>query len=156
VDGVIARDRPRRRVCRAWIARAALAVAVIGGLFAMHGLAGTGAVEMGHSGEVSSQSMASEDMAHALPADPDPGKGSASMVPASLVRTTEVPAGCGMDHTNCVTVLRAQHHPEPVAVLSAIAALPPDHPAPERDQLARCDSRAPPDISLTRLCISRT
>ncbi len=122
----------------------------------MHGLAGTGAVEMGHSGEVSSQSMASEDMAHALPADPDPGKGSASMVPASLVRTTEVPAGCGMDHTNCVTVLRAQHHPEPVAVLSAIAALPPDHPAPERDQLARCDSRAPPDISLTRLCISRT
>lgn len=123
----------------------------------MHGLAGTGtgAVGMGHSGAVSSQAMASEDMAHALTADPDPGGGSASMVPASLVRTTEVPPGCGMDHANCVAVLRAEHHPEPVAVLSAISA-PPDHPAPARDQLARCDSRAPPDVSLTRLCISRT
>lgn len=129
---------------------------MIGGLFAMHGLASTGAAGMSHDGLMSSPSTASKDMAHALPADPDPGEGSASMVPASLVRTTEVPAGCGMDHTNCVAVVRAEHQPAPVAVLSAIAALPPDHAAPERDRLARCDSRAPPDIALTRLCISRT
>ncbi|MDP9092633.1 MAG: DUF6153 family protein [Actinomycetota bacterium] len=151
-----ARDPTRQRVCRSWIARAVLAVVVIGGLFAMHGLAGTGAVEMGHAGAVPSQAMASEDMVHTLPADPDLGPSSASMVLASLVRTTEVPAGCGMDHTNCVAVLRAEHHTAPVAVLTAIVAIPPDHAAPERDRLARCDSRAPPDISLTRLCISRT
>lgn len=129
---------------------------MIGGLFAMHGPASTSAVEVGHAGEVSSHSMASEGMAQALPADPYPGEGSASMMPASLMETAEVPVGCGMDHTNCVAVLRAEHHTAPAAVFSAITALPPDHAAPERDRSARCDSRAPPDISLTRLCISRT
>lgn len=132
-----------------------MAVAVIGGLFAMHGLPTTGVSGMSHAGPLSSQSMASQDMAQVSLDEPRHGAEPAAVLPTSLVRTTEVAAGCGMDHTNCVAVLRAQHHPEPVAVLSAIAA-PPDHPTPERDQLARCDSRAPPEISLTRLCISRT
>jgi hypothetical protein len=152
---VTTRDRARQRVCLAWIARAVLAVAVIGGLFAMHGLPAMGSGGMSHAGPSSGQSMASNDMAQVSLDGPKTGAEVSAVLPASLVRTTEVAVGCGMDHTNCVAVLRAEQHLAPV-MLGAVPASSPGHAAPMGNRLARCESRAPPDISLTRLCISRT
>jgi len=60
-----------------------------------------------------------------------------------------------MDHANCVAVLPSPQHP----VSAGIAVLPVVAVAPNAPPVGFCvdsASRAPPDISLTRLCISRT
>lgn len=110
--------------------RAVIAAAVSGGLFAMHGLA------------VPAATARPTVAAHAL---------SASVQPVMVA----TPMRCGMDHATCVAVLPSPQHPVPAGI-ALLPVAPVALPAPPVDFRVDGASRAPPDISLTRLCISRT
>lgn len=64
------------------------------------------------------------------------------------------PMGCGMDHAGCVAVLRhtAQLAADALAVL---VATPPGPPAPASVSTPVRGARAPPDVSLIEMGISR-
>lgn len=78
--------------------------------------------------------------------------------PTSAVAVTATigaaPMGCGMDHQNCVAVLPFQDQLSAGMATRPVAL--PHNPAPPVQLCTDRSCRAPPNICLTRLCISRT
>ena len=143
------------RNLRGWAACAVTAAALIGGLVAMHGLASPAATAMpraAHAQSASAQPMTG------LASTSGPARTSAAprtRTAAATPRLDAVPMGCSVDHANCVAVLPSQEHHSS----AAISVLPTVPLAAIAAPIGLCtygESRAPPDISLTRLCISRT
>lgn len=124
-----------------------LVVTLLSGLIAMHGLAdgslsaatsqvGSGAAITTHMGTHTTESVRSSRAG-----------GGAPVTAAAL--------GCGMDHAGCVAVLRADHHLALPAAISAAVTLIGLSLTSWRVGPAK-GSRGPPEVSLTRLGISRT
>lgn len=136
------------------MSRAILAAVVIGGIFAMHGLAVPVAPTMLAAAPAHSAST------HAMPGTApnriaarglQAGTASTVVAMASLVAA---PMGCGVDHGNCVAVLPSQQQLH--AAITVLPTMSPPYLAGPAQLCIDHVSRAPPDISLTRLGISRT
>ncbi|MGI8667484.1 MAG: DUF6153 family protein [Jatrophihabitans sp.] len=128
---------------------------VLLGLLGMHGLAG------GLPTTSPTAAMSSMRFEHAVT---NPGVALIrTAAPTSGVSTSASPLGtvsglvmsCGMDHGNCVAVLRKS---APLSPLSVV--LPAVHasgaPAASSAVCLRAGPPMPPDVSLIGLCISRT
>jgi hypothetical protein len=128
----------------AWFLRAVLIASVTIGLFAMHTLPGM----------AMSASMVN-DQSMGVTASSQP-----SMTPtAPAARTSPSSAqpatGCSTDHAMCLAVLQSTSTFTALPTIPATVLLTAPQPA-SRMSARLLGSRAPPDVCLVRLCISRT
>lgn len=155
-----------------WAARAVLILMTLLGLMGMHGLPGalassSGAKTMPASAALSPSGMAATTMTVAMRRSAPPQR--AHHIDPVVLRlahrnpdnlrasdsSAAVPAGCAMDHTNCVAVLREPAHLTVSGTALAVAT-GSGMPMPLLVRTPVRGPRAPPDVSLIVLGISRT
>lgn len=160
----------RQRVRRVWALRACLVLFTLLGMVGMHGLPGgmpaaTRAMvtPLGHTMAAlttttagTSPAMSDRPTGTVVPAGRDtPIHATASSDAAEIEPLTRPVSGCGMDHANCVVVLRdVAHLPPAPAALPAVHGH--DRPLVSASPSRLTDPRGPPGVSLVGLCISRT
>jgi len=123
------------------VLRAGVAVATLAGLLAMHGLSS------GH------------DLAMSAMTGQMPAVESAPLMPILAVDETAAiwPADWPMHHSECVGTLRdAAHLKSPTVAGPGLITDPTAETDSDASTARTAAVRAPPDVSLTRLCISRT
>lgn len=155
-----------------WAARTVLILMTLLGLMGMHGLpdamaGSSGATTTPASASMSPPLTAATNMTVATRQSvPQRGAHHSDPVarrPAHLLRndarssgpSVATPAGCAMDHTNCVAVVR-QSAPVTVSGPALSGAAGSGMPTPLPVWTPARGPRAPPDVSLIELGISRT
>lgn len=133
-------DRAVHRSAGSWAARLTVLLGVVVGLFAMHGLP-AGAAGAGPS------------TAMTQPETVSGGHHPSARVASPQLR--QMSNGCGMDHANCGAVFRADDGPSAPGARAPVVAV---HDGAQADVVSHrvLGPRGPPQVSLTRLCISRT
>jgi hypothetical protein len=135
----------RWRVAPEWLSLTILVVSLTIGLFAMHTLPGMAM----RPSMVTDQSAVHADSSHIamMPTAP------AAM---ALSGNTAAPAaGCATNHVLCLAVLRSTSTPLPLPAVST-TILRTVSQQTSLVSVVLVGSRAPPDVCLVRLCISRT
>lgn len=127
-----------------WLRRSILVVSVIMGLFAMHTLPVMGMTSAASENQPMRPMAASHS---ALPLTP--------AVMADNRSGAQPPKGCGADHATCLAVLPSSSSATALAVAPA-SILPDALAGASLVSVLSVGSRAPPDVCLVRLCISRT
>jgi hypothetical protein len=133
--------QPLRRATGVWLLRTVLAVSVALGLFAMHTLPGMA---------MSPSMPTDQPMVIAAASQP------AMTLAAALSASSAQPGtGCMADHAMCLAVLQSSSFSTAQAEIPATVPL-----AAFKDSslthVVSVGARAPPDVCLARLCISRT
>jgi hypothetical protein len=161
-----------QRASQRWAARAVLPLLTVLGLVGMHGIpdamaSPSGATAVRSSGSVSSPLAVPVTMPmlvsgrvlarHAQQAGSDAHRPLrlTHHEPQSADPSIAAPMGCGMDHAGCLAVLRDAGHlvaESPVLTVVAAAGMP----TPSLVSTPARGPRAPPDVSLIGLGISRT
>lgn len=151
-----------------WLAYAAVALATLVGLFAMHGLAMAMPAAMPMPGSsvpsshIGATAASMEIRASNAPATVRMGAASGMGEVAGSAWVTGSPTagvhgGCDAEHNGCLATLRAQPHPHSPAAVALASA--PGRPAELFSHLGRCalfGHGPPPRPCLIELCISRT
>ena len=156
------------RASQRWAARTVVLVLTLLGLVAMHGLPDAMAGPDGDVAMAAGVAMPSPVVTLMTTTRPAPMRVAAGarssidqaapstpLSPATAALTVSAPAGCGMDHAECVAVLPdAGHLVAAVSALSGWRIAGTAEPSPVT--VAPRGPRAPPDVSLIGLGISRT
>lgn len=148
-----------------WAARVAVLLTVLG-LVGMHGLPDAMASSTGGS-MTATASMIAAPTAPAMSESASarhPGHGDRPARTAAVLRGGSrvarpglaSPMGCGMDHANCVAVLRDSGHMSTPGVSWTVANAALSMPRQSLVSIPARGPRAPPDVSLIDLGISRT
>lgn len=156
-------------------ARAALLLFTVLGLFGMHGLPDAMASSTGTTAMMSTSVMSTPadlasspavDKSATRPGAHEPAHVSGPVAPLSSRDTSSrtqsggprvgAPVGCAMDHTNCVAVQRESGRPASPGAVLTDATRTQSQPALSSAPATAGNPRAPPDVSLIELGISRT
>ncbi|MGN6607391.1 MAG: hypothetical protein ACTHMS_10345 [Jatrophihabitans sp.] len=147
----------------------AVAALVLAGLFAMHGLpdamatassgmAAAGTLELGQREASPTDQRAEDRQVSDMSADMHGRQQrDAPVALSSALRgaPASMPGGCGLDHAGCVAVLRDAPRTDAPAVVAADAYIVAGSARTDPRHSVVC-CRAPPDVSLVELGISRT